>query len=98
MDVSKCLGDSSLPLETSLVLQHTARVIRAAPGARGNSDAGGFNGSDGIEVSPIEEKRGGHVLLVLYYLVNIQDVKHVQNGIVAADGVRSCFRAWLTES
>ncbi|KIM68824.1 hypothetical protein SCLCIDRAFT_13563 [Scleroderma citrinum Foug A] len=86
VDVSKCLGDSSLPLETSLVLQHTARVIRAAPGARGNSDAGGFNGSDGIEVSPIEEKRGGHVLLVLYYLVNIQDVKHVQNGIMAADG------------
>jgi len=80
----------------SLVLQHTARVIRAAPGARGNSDAGGFSGSDGIEVSPIEERRGGHVLLVLYYLVNIQDLKHVQNGIVAAGEVSSCLRAWLT--
>ncbi|KAL4076098.1 hypothetical protein J3A83DRAFT_4224936 [Scleroderma citrinum] len=84
IDVGACLGESSLPLETSLVLQHTARVIRAAPGARGFSDVGGFGDSDGVEVDIAANRQDGYILLALYYLVNVQDLKHVQNGIAEA--------------
>ncbi|KAG6336691.1 hypothetical protein ID866_2398 [Astraeus odoratus] len=82
--------ESSLPLETSLVLQHTARVIRAAPDARGYDEARGFGGSDGVEVDTDAESQGGHIYLALYYLVDMQDLKHVCKGVVATDEVTFC--------
>ncbi|KAH7887634.1 hypothetical protein F5I97DRAFT_862930 [Phlebopus sp. FC_14] len=87
---------STLPLETGLVLQHTARIIRAAPNARtGDGGDGGFGLSDHGSADEMEEghgsdvERGGHVQLALYYLAHIQDVHHVRRVVSVIDEPRS---------
>jgi diphthine-ammonia ligase len=87
---------STLPLETALVLQHTARIIRAAPNSRlGDGSEGGFGRGDsgsepGIDdVSGDESGEGGWIQLAIYYLVHIADVDHVRKNVELVDGVRT---------
>lgn len=84
-EIRLCLETSSLAVETALVLQHTSRVIRAAPISSRNGDEGGFGGSDGAGKETNADGQGGHVQLALYYLVDVHDLKHVQAGVAAAN-------------
>ncbi|KAI6130411.1 hypothetical protein EDD16DRAFT_1085596 [Pisolithus croceorrhizus] len=84
-EIRSCIDASSLALETALVLQHTSRVIRAAPISSRNGDEGGFGGSDGAGEDANADGQGGHVQLALYYLVDAHDLKHVQAGVTATN-------------
>lgn len=84
-EIRSCLNASSLALETALVLQHTSRLIRAAPISCKKGDEGGFGGSDGASEETNADGQGGHVQLALYYLVDAHDLKHVQAGVTAAN-------------
>lgn len=84
-EIRSCLDASSLALETALVLQHTSRLIRAAPISCRKGDEGGFGGSDGASEEINADGQGGHVQLALYYLVDTHDLKHVQAGVTAAN-------------
>lgn len=82
---------STLPLETALVLQHTARIIRAAPNSGlGDGSEGGFGGSDpgSGDDSRYGHGEGGWIQLAVYYLVHVADVDHVRKNVESIDGVR----------
>lgn len=85
---------STLPLETALVLQHTARIIRAAPNSRlGNDSKGGFGESDSSSESSVDDVsrdgtgEEGWIQLAIYYLVHVADVDHVRKNVELVDGV-----------
>lgn len=84
-EIHSCLKTSSLALETALVLQHTSRVIRAAPISSRNGDEGGFGECDSVGEGTNVDSQGGHVQLALYYLVDAHDLNHARAGVTAAE-------------
>ncbi|KAG9317438.1 hypothetical protein JVU11DRAFT_1638 [Chiua virens] len=85
---------STLPLETALVLQHTARIIRAAPNSGlGDGSEGGFGVNDSRsevdsgDVSRNANGEGGWIQLAIYYLVHRADVDHVRKHVESVDGL-----------
>ncbi|KAG6378701.1 hypothetical protein JVT61DRAFT_12973 [Boletus reticuloceps] len=94
---------STLPLETALVLQHTARIIRAAPNSGlGDGSDGGFNRSDSSskpdmdDVSRDGNREGGWIQLAMYYLVHVADVDHVRKNVELIDGLIPTLYAVLS--
>ena len=86
---------STLPLETALVLQHTTRIIRAAPNSGlGDGSEGGFGRSDSNsesdtnDISGDSSGKGGWIQLAVYYLVHVTDVDHLRKNVELVDGVR----------
>ncbi|KAI9574698.1 hypothetical protein HD554DRAFT_2166162 [Boletus coccyginus] len=84
---------STLPLETALILQHAARIVRAAPNSRlGDGSDGGFGWSDSNsepgmdDVSRAGSGEGGWIQLAIYYLIHIADVDHVRKNVELIDG------------
>ncbi|KAF8450553.1 hypothetical protein L210DRAFT_2396719 [Boletus edulis BED1] len=94
---------STLPLETALVLQHTARIIRAAPNSGlGDGSDGGFNRSDSSskpdmdDVSRDGRREGGWIQLAIYYLAHVADVDHVRKNVELVDGLTPTLYAVLS--
>lgn len=86
---------STLPLETALALQHTARIVRAAPNSRlGDGSDGGFGWSDTSSelatnnFSRDGSREGGWIQLAIYYFVRAADMDHVRRNVELVDGVR----------
>jgi len=94
---------STLPLEIALTLQHTARIIRAAPNSMlGDGSEGGFGGSDSSSESGMDELskagrgEGGWIQLALYYLVDVADLNHVRKNVEPVDGLTPTLYAVLS--